>query len=359
MDDNQLFLKKINRRIYFTQFLVWIALFFTAAGIAAGYKNWLRIHHKAKAGLAGIAEIRKEMPSFAKKNQVELLQASLDKQLGNNGRKFDSTLKELRQIKLSTEHIAESVYKQVEELTKSHEPIVISRNQELGATEDLSLSEIEFLLRTANQVLALKNDKSSARTALVLADNRLIIKSASKYLPLRKQISHDIALLDQYVLPNTGLLLEKINTLQKELRKINDNNVAGKNKKLMPNKTSADGEETIKSWVKKTINDAVVIHKYDPLLENEINEEEKKTLLQLLSLKLETLKMMLLQGENKNYHEQIDSINFLTKKYLSKKISLNFFKELIFLNTINLNPEAPDISKSLKLFELIRRQNKK
>ena len=74
MDDDQLkLLKKINRRTRFTQFLAWLALFFTAVGIAAGYKNWLRIHDKAKLNLRNVEEIRGEMPDFAKKSKVLLL----------------------------------------------------------------------------------------------------------------------------------------------------------------------------------------------------------------------------------------------------------------------------------------------
>ena len=132
MDDQQQFLQKLNRRTRFTQFLVWIALFFTAAGIAAGYKNWLRIHEKAKAGLTGIAEIREEMPSFAKKEQVLPLQATVNKQLKNNSAHIDKALLELREIQLSTKHLATTVYDQVEQITRQHDasaniqkPIVI------------------------------------------------------------------------------------------------------------------------------------------------------------------------------------------------------------------------------------------
>jgi len=164
MNDQQQLLKKLNRRTRFTLFLVWIALFFTAAGIAAGYKNWLRIHEKAKAGLAGIAKIQQEIPGFAKKEQVVPLQKAVTQQLQDNKAYVKKSLVELRQIQQSTEHLAQSVYKQVEQLTAKQDS---SANIKMpSVVSDWTLLDVRFLLQTANQVLLLKQDKQAALQAL-------------------------------------------------------------------------------------------------------------------------------------------------------------------------------------------------
>lgn len=364
MDEQQRYLKKLNRRTRFTQFLVWIALFFTAAGIAAGYKNWLRIHHKAKAGLAGIAEIKEEIPSFAKKQQIALLQTNFDKQLNNNAKQFDKTLKELRQIKSSTEHLAKTVYQQIEDITKYQEAAIAktTQNQKSNA-QDWSLSEIHFLLQTAVEVLSLRHDKYAAKTALELADKQLLKKGSSQYLPLRKQISLDIALLSEYALPNTSKLLEKINTLQTKIEVTlthnkDKNTVAHEQTNTSATKKEKEAKEknndNLNSWFKKTLDKAIVIKKYDQSLQDSISNESKVALLQLLSLKLETLRITLLQADNKHYHLQISNIKSLIKKYYPEKMVSDINKELAYLDTVNLSPKIPNISKSLKLFQSIK-----
>ena len=89
-DEEQIkLLKKINRRTRFTQFLAWLALFFTAVGIAAGYKNWLRIHDKAKLSLKQIVEIRGEIPDFAKKSKVQFLEKEINENIKENKTHLD------------------------------------------------------------------------------------------------------------------------------------------------------------------------------------------------------------------------------------------------------------------------------
>ncbi|MEZ5447814.1 MAG: hypothetical protein R3E89_01885 [Thiolinea sp.] len=39
-------------------FIAFLALFFTAAGIAAGYKHWQRMHERAKSNAAQIRQLQ-------------------------------------------------------------------------------------------------------------------------------------------------------------------------------------------------------------------------------------------------------------------------------------------------------------
>jgi len=366
MDDQQQFLQKLNRRTRFTQFLVWIALFFTAAGIAAGYKNWLRIHDKAKAGLAGIAEIREEIPSFAKKEQVLPLQATVNKLLKNNSAHIDKALLELKEIQLSTKYLATTVYDQVEQITRQHN--AFANIQKPTVIQDWSISEVRFLLQTAIQVLHLKQDKKAAMTAFSMADKLLLERSSTEFLPLRKQISQDIALLSQYAFPDTALLSEKISLLQHRLE--SEKSMGKNNKVTTPNTidqsidTSLDtpkkerinekaDKNSIINRVKQTIKEAVVVRRFDQSLHAEMDEETQDNLFQLLSLKLETLRIMLLQRQNKNYHQQIKRIKVLLKKYYPESKLIRYKSILEDLDSVNLMPEIPDISASLKLLDSI------
>lgn len=350
MDDQQLFLRKLNRRTRFTQFLVWIALFFTAVGIAAGYKNWLRIHEKAKTGLRGIAEIKKELPNFAEKKRLQFIEETINKRLNQNSEQFDQTIKKLKVIQKSTEYIASTVYQQVEKITK----VQTTTHTTLVPQNDWRLSEIHFLLQTAVQVLSLKQDKESATTALTLADNMLQKKGLESLFPLRKQISQDIAILHEYQPPKLSMLSEKISKLQDKIAaeqvQKSKQGVAARAKKL----DNKNKDQSIVVKLKNTLNKAIVVRRYNQPLHNEMNEETRETLFQLLSLKLETLRITLLLKQDKNYHNQLSHLKLLLEKY--KYLAL--MSELNALEMVNLSPKMPDISGSLNLFESLISNNK-
>jgi len=355
MDDSQKLLRKLNRRTRFTQFLVWIALFFTALGIAAGYKNWLRIHDKAKAGLVGISEIREQISSFADKEQVLQFQSTISERLSNSQNHIDGALKELRQIQDSTQHIADSVYTQVEALTIKQE--VVSSARQATVSHDWTLSEVHFLLQTAIQVLTIKQDKLGAIKALNLADEILLKRASIKLLPLRKQISQDLALVRQYAPPNITLLSDEINILQDilEPKQLLEEERARLKppviEEVKDRASAVNAEESLVSRMKKTLNEAVIVQKFDKPLRDEMSKESQKSLYQLLSLRLETLRIMLLQGKEKSYHSQIERIIMLLRKFYVDEDSRPLIKKLNELNRVDLVPRIPDIRKSLTLLE--------
>ena len=361
MDEQQKLLKKINRRTRFTQFLAWLALFFTAVGIAAGYKNWLRIHDKAKTSLKSIEEIRKEMPNFALKTKLDLLEKEINENFKENKSHLDLAMTELRTIQDSTQHIAETVYVQVEALTKQQAPI----QAQTPTIKDWSLGEVHFLLQTAVQRFGLKKDKAGAIAAFKLADTLLLERGSIDLLPVRKQISEDIAIVNQYAVADVSSLSQKIDTLLSQLKPLaTENRLESKSVELIPTKNSEttektgtkndeSSEESIVSRVKKTINKAVIIRKFDKPLQQEMDIDAKERLYQLFSLRLETLRIMLLQSDDVNYHRQIQRIKILLENYYPEDLNLNYQKQLDVLSQANLSPSLPDASESLKLLEKI------
>ncbi len=352
-DEQQLFLKKLNRRTRFTQFLAWLALFFTMVGIAAGYKNWLRIHDKARANVKSVAEIKSELPNFAQKNRLAILEKEINENFKGNKAHLDAAMHELRNIQDSTQHIAETVYTQVETLTKQQQAVVKIQTPSI---KDWSLGEVHFLLQTAVQQFNLKQDQAGATTAFKLADTLLVERGAIEFLPVRKQISIDIAAVQQFAAVDASGLSQKIDTLLAQLKPVVEpEEEAAKVEELIPTKAPNEQEvqnnESLVSRVKTTINNAVVIRKENKTLQAEMDSEAKERLYQLLSLRLETLRLMLLQGDNKNYHEQAKRIRTLINSYYPSATNGELLAQVDILSTANLAPILPDVSHSLKLLE--------
>ena len=354
LSEEQKLLRKLKRRTRFTQFLAWLALFFTAVGIAAGYKNWLRIHDRSKENSAKITTVNEQLPTFANQKHVDKLQDEVNTNFTKNIDHLNSALVELRTIQDSTQHIADSVYSQVETLTLQQESHSASN---ITTQQDWSLEEVRFLLQTANQTLALKNDKDGALKALNLADAILIKRGSTELLPLRKQISQDYALLTQYEAPNFESISLKITNLSEMLRpskKVTNEVSATESIGDLENTTETNKGDSIVNRVKKSFNEAVVIHKFDKSLHDEMDEETQKSLYQLISLRLETLRLMVLQRHEKSYHEQLDRISELLKSYYSEEKHNEYTSILNELNNSKINPDLPDISGSIKLLESLK-----
>ena len=349
LNNEEKLLRKLKRRTRFTQFLAWLALLFTAVGIAAGYTNWLRIHDRSKENSIKIEQINSQALDFAKKKQVQILEHEVTTNFTKNIDHLNGALKELRTIQDSTQHIADSVYSQVETLTLQQEK---STGVLTTSHQDWSLAEVRFLLQAANHSLALKHDKEGALRALNLADKILIKRGSTNLLPVRKQISKDIALLNQFVLPDVQALSQSIDQLIELLKPViasPASSDADTQEKTEEETSEANKNDSIVSRVKKSFNEAVVIHKFDKSLRNEMDEETKNSLYHLISLRLETLRLMLLQGREASYHDQIDRIKALLKSYYSEEKYKTFEVITNKLDNVILNPVLPDISGSLKL----------
>ena len=358
MDEQLKLLKKINRRTRFTQFLAWLALFFTAIGIAAGSKHWFRIDDKTKLALHQIQEIKKEIPSFALQEKLSVLEKELNDNFKTNKAHLDKAMTELRTIQDSTQYIADSVYVQAEELTKQKPDVKI----QTPTLKDWSLGEVHFLLQTAVQQYELKKNKESALVSFKLADNLLLERGELELLPVRKKISEDIAIVNQYAVVDVSDISQKIDDLLLELKPIeNPTKPTSENVELLPTdnitgeqeSNESEKKETLVNRVKKTINDAVIIRKLEKPLQEDLDTDSKERLYQLFSLRFETLKIMLLQEDNDNYQKQLERIKTLVVNYYPENEISPYLDQLKALEQVNLSPELPKANGSLVLLEKI------
>jgi len=272
-------------------------------------------------------------------------------------------MSELRTIQDSTQHIADTVYMQAETLTKQQPAVQI----QTPTIKDWSLGEVHFLLQTAVQQFELKKDKESAIISFKLADNLLLERGELELLPVRKQISEDIAIVNQYAAVDVSDLSQKIDFLLNQLKPVFDSKPqTSESIELLPtkketNKTEAKDnskKDTLVNRVKKSINDAVVIRKLDKPLQEDLDKDSKERLYQLFSLRLETLRIMLLQGDNENYHKQIKRIKTLIENYYPNEKSTAYLEQLKILDQTNLSPKLPDVDGSLQLLEKIMSEKK-
>jgi uncharacterized protein HemX len=335
---------KLESRSRFTLFIAWMALFFTVVGIAAGYKNWMQINTRAKQATDGVSELKQQVNQFANKSEVMALNSQLLTALDNKDEKFNHNVHRLERVEKNTQHAVKSMDQQMALLTQQQEQ---SHASSLTPTMAWRLAELRFLLQLANQRLQLNKDKNGALQALNRAEAILLKFGSSDYLPVRKKIGEEIVALETFLIPNITAISQRItdflvviNAMPVEAELIKQQKIT-----LLP--SVSEDKNAFLSGIVAGINDAVVIQKFDASMQKSIGMDEREKLKNLLQLRFETLRLMVLQGLDFDYHQQLKLIKQTLEKYYPEVIKGSLQEQLEELDKVKLSPPPPDISGSL------------
>ncbi|PWQ99370.1 uroporphyrinogen-III C-methyltransferase [Leucothrix arctica] len=297
-------LRTLRKRSTFTLFLTWLALFFTVVGIAAGYKNFLRVHDKAKAAQEMALQFSNIAPAFATKSEVDSWQQGISKKLEKTNAQASAELSELKAVKESNEFITEALSKQAQQMTIQQN----SQQQAVAPSQQWKANEARYLLQVASRKLLLDQDIEAAQQALVLADQALAQAAMPRLLTVRAQIAKDIVLLNSYQPVDLADVVEKIGNLSESLRPQDSDIPAEASIRKLLKVTETDGRNSMINRVKESINNAVVIRTYDEKLAKKITGDTDTVRYALLQLKLEGLKLLALKHQQTAYDLQLTQI---------------------------------------------------
>ena len=173
-----------------------------------------------------------------------------------------------------------------------------------------------------------------------------------KYLPVRKKLTEEIVTLESFLVPNVAAISQRIIDLMEvvEAMPVTDEIKNSEKIQLLPETTEDDG---FLSNIKNRINDSIVIHKFDESVQKTLGVDEKEKLQNLLHLRLETLRLMVLQDLDRGYHQQLKLIKQTLEKYYPEMINDSLQQHFQVLEKVKLSVSPPDISVSLKPLEQI------
>ena len=322
-----------------------LALFFTAIGITAGYKHWMRIHIKSKDALKEISLLKEQIKQTVDKELInkhnEILSASTSK----SQQALAKALKELDRVSKETHYLASTINKQVAELTQ----LQAQKNSNIKVPQQSQLAYVHFILKSAKQNLSLLHDKKSTLSALKSADKILIEIGSPDQLDLRKKIAHDIAAVEQYKAIDIDEFSTQISELDKAITPLFSTNredaTTTKEVSLLP--LSNNEKHAIKDTLKEYLNNSVTLRKTTEQPYQLLNSSDKERIDHLITLRLETLRLMLLQRQDKEYHRQIAQIIKTLKKYYSSRQFEPWVKQLKILNKAQLNKKPPILTSVL------------
>lgn len=340
----------------FALFIAILSLFFTAIGVAAGYKHWQRMNDKVGINNTSIKQIKEQLNAAPNNDALEALRKELDDKTAQSQANHAEALQEMARMQNQTRQFADSVASQVEQITFLQARI--QQNATPTTAKEWQVAEVHFLLQMANRELYLARNSETAKAALKEADALLATLGLVDYLPVRQQIARDIAALDANPTPDIAGIAQRIHALMLELKPL----PVAANAEPVPvfanSASQPDGDSSL--WAKYknkalvALNDAVVIRRADQPLQNALNADARQHLFQLLQLRLESLRLLALQRDNPGFHAQIALLRDTLQAYYPEAQATPLLEALAELDKHDINPVLPDISASLKQLESAR-----
>jgi uncharacterized protein HemX len=323
----------------FALFIALLALSFTAIGITAGYKHWLRIHIKTKEALTEIKLLKEKMAHTADKKALSAFEASFKSTTNQERETLEKALAKLDHVSKQTDYAASTVSQQIEALTAQQE-------QANNTTKPrIQQAYVPFILQTAQRQLHFLHDKKGALALLKIADQMLIEAGSKNHLVLRQRIAADIAALQHYKAIDIETISATISQLETEippLMAIEDKNIDENTSEI------AKETRTLTTNIKNYLKQSITLRKTNEPPRQLLATGDQKRIDQLIQLRLESLHLMLLQRQNKAYHWQINRLIKTLTRYYPAKQAAPWINTLEGLANIQLNPPAPALTSSKK-----------
>lgn len=315
-----------------------LALLLLAAVAALAWTGWQQVR---------LAEVRATtLQALVQQQQEQLMQLERRQQSGleRAERGLEQASGQIRQLDRQVAHTARQVL-------------------EMGAKgrTDWLVAEAEYLLRLANQRLRMERDPQGALAILKAADEVLAETDDVALYPVRRQLAQEILSLEGVgSLDRTGLFLrlEAMNQAVDQLQQRLDDQEPSEELAVQTETSPETGgfRETL-SGLWQELRQLVIIRRLDQPAEPLLPPEDIFFLRQNLRLMLQQAELALLEKNQALYDASLGKAFEWVKRYFTSPVpgdnavAQAFLNNLESLRRVNVSPELPDISESLRLLK--------
>jgi uroporphyrin-3 C-methyltransferase len=272
--------------------------------------------------------------------------ATVEANLAGKDTHFNKTLADFSQ--LHNEKL-ESTRKELNE--------AIARVQrQLGKTRgDWLIADAEYLLSVANERLHLIGDVNTTREALEAADQRLRESGDAGIFKVREEIAKEIAIIKSVTVPDIVGIYGSVQALQDRVDKLvlllpytGKALTAPTEEKEQATQTTED--QGLLDSALSQLEGIVTIRHTEHEVKEVITPEEAQFIREQLRVKLEMVKISLVQHNEALFQSSLADAKKWTEQHFAKNTDVdNFIAELNKFNTIKIRSQFPDISSSLKM----------
>jgi len=232
-----------------------------------------------------------------------------------------------------------------------------------------TLAEVEQMLGLANRQILLEQNTVKAITTLRTADQRLQALSDPALLQVREALEKDIAALSKVNVPDiqgTAITLQRLASEVPMLQSVSSIQNAEKTADATPaanstedasvTETSLAAASGLATAAWDSLRGLVVLRHNGEVVAPLLPPEQNFFLQQNLTLKLETARIALLRQDDEIFHSSLATASDWTAKYFDANAdsTKQFLAEIKALDALNLNPEIPDISDSLRILKTVK-----
>ena len=321
---------------FFIGLLSTLAIILAGSGIGLGYFTWLKINKELDAASVDRQSIAHEITTIDENARLQ----SFKKQIHHSLETFENKLTELKnQLDLQAD-LQEKIYE-----TSLDTVAYVNRSQLIWG-----LKEAEHVLRMANHNLQIENDISGAIAAMQTADNRLVELNDIRLEPLRDSISNQVKILNNFPYPDLIGLRLNIDRLLVDLRRSLISSIQFDEGIQKFDEPKNEDYVDLSWWsrlltnLKNLFSSSVTVSNEKQKMKLFIAQQEKQQAYEFLRMKLLGAKYSIASHDDKTYHRELEA----ALAWLNNSNSIKHKKELIHdlneLNSINIEPDLPDIS---------------
>ena len=339
-----------------TGFWFGVIILLIVIGLAGGGYLLLQQIRDKQEGLGGeiskddlrMMELTKQITGY--QTQLAAIQthlANLDSDISGKDNHFNKKLADfsgLHQQKLNaTEKSLLQAVKQIQ--------------RQLGKTRgDWLIADAEYLLSVANQRLHLTGDVKTTIEALQAADQRLRESGDAGVFKVREELTREITEIKKVNQADIVGIYSTVQNLQKNIGKLtlflpfSGKGLSEAEPEQQDKKAGQEDSNELLESALEGLGDLVTIRHTETPIKSILTAEEVYFIQQQLMVRMEMVKLSLVQRNDELYKENIaDAKQWLKKHFAQDKKTKIFKNELDKLAVIRLNSELPDISKSLKM----------
>lgn len=226
-------------------------------------------------------------------------------------------------------------------------------------------SEVEYLLRYANERLQLFRDHKGAIAALSSADARILDLGDPAFFDVRKVINSELAALRTARVPDVSGASLRLLGLSEQVSKLKLPNTKP-NQFVADEAKAIEADEEMPGWkasllgLWEELKSLVTIRSDDSAYEPMLAPEARTFVYQNLQMQIESARLSLLLGDVENYQRSLKKANdWLTEWFDTSDAGVNGMQaQLNELAAVSMETDIPNISNSLQtMLQAIKRRD--
>ena len=330
----------------------WLALLLALGAVgASGYTYWQQqqMVRSSSDNLLTVENTALELKQD--------MQSDLQKRLNSFSSDSDKLMNELSQSNSRLERKLKVDFAELDErVSESEQQVVTLKGFSDAAKYTYVKAEIEYFLQMANNRIQLAQDPGSAQAALEAADERLNILRDPSLARVRAQVRDEIQALKAIDQPDIEGLALTLASLSKQvpglpMRMDDEKDYFQEEIKLKEGTGFRVGMSNVWRNMRGTLDKLVEVRDATPSDVPLLSVKDVGLVYANLDIQLQSARLASLKGDAKNYQISVESASQLLSVYFDteKKQVQAIVDTLAEIKDVELSPQLPDISGSLKM----------